>query len=149
MIFITVIALAGLLGLSATFSMVESAVTALSALRMKKIVVLSPKLAPLFQEWLSKPHRLLTALMVGNNVVSIGFSSLAAVAAVRRNALVSEVVLSWTGWVAVAAGPAGPGGPTDGGKAAIVVGVVLSLAFAAATTRAHRRADAAAAARAS
>ncbi len=103
MILLTGIALAVLLGLSATFSMVESAVTALSALRMKKIVVLSPKLAPLFQEWLSKPHRLLTALMVGNNVVSIGFSSLAAVAAVPLNALFSETVVSWTVWVAVTA----------------------------------------------
>lgn len=45
------------------------------------------------------------------------------------------------GWVSTAASPAGPGGATEGGKAAIVVGVVLALAFAVATTRAHRRAE--------
>jgi len=65
---------------SAWFSLTESAVTALSVLRMKKLTLSSPRLGPVFQEWLTKPHRFLTVLMVGNNAVNIAFSSLAAVA---------------------------------------------------------------------
>ncbi|MBK8575505.1 MAG: DUF21 domain-containing protein [Elusimicrobia bacterium] len=103
MIFLSVSALFLLLGLSAAFALVESAITALSALRMKKIVVLSPQLAPLFQEWLAKPHRLLSSLMVGNNLVSIGFSSFAAVLAVPLNDVFSETTVSWTVWVLVTA----------------------------------------------
>ena len=74
MIFLQLFVLVLLLGFTAYFSLVEAAITTLSALRMKKIVLLSPRLAPLFQDWLAKPHRLLSVLMVGNNVVSIGFN---------------------------------------------------------------------------
>jgi putative hemolysin len=88
MIVLQLLILVILLGLSACFSMAEAAVTTLSALRMKKIVVLSPRLGPLFQEWLANPHRLLSVLMVGNNLVNVGFSSLAAIAAVPLNRVI-------------------------------------------------------------
>lgn len=101
MIFLQLFVLVLLLGFTAYFSLVEAAITTLSALRMKKIVLLSPRLAPLFQDWLAKPHRLLSVLMVGNNVVSIGFSSLAAVAAVPLNDLLSRNAVSWAVWVLV------------------------------------------------
>ncbi|MBL8023686.1 MAG: DUF21 domain-containing protein [Elusimicrobia bacterium] len=103
MIFLQLVVLSILLGLSGFFSMVEAAVTTLSALRMKKIVVLSPRLAPLFQDWLAKPHRLLSVLMVGNNLVNVSFSSLAAVAAVPLNGIFPRPVVSWTVWLVVTA----------------------------------------------
>lgn len=90
-----------LLGLSAYFSLVEAALTTLSALRMKKIVVLSPRLAPLFTEWLANPHRLLSVLMVGNSLVNVSFSSLAAVAAVPLNAYFASSTVSGMVWVVV------------------------------------------------
>lgn len=101
MIVLQLLILVILLGLSACFSMAEAAVTTLSALRMKKIVVLSPRLGPLFQEWLANPHRLLSVLMVGNNLVNVGFSSLAAIAAVPLNRVIPRGVVSWTVWLLV------------------------------------------------
>jgi putative hemolysin len=101
MIFFQIVFLVFLLGVSACFSLVEAAITTLSALRMKKIVVLSPRLAPLFTEWLASPHRLLSVLMVGNSLVSVSFSSLAAVAAVPLNAYFSPSSVSWMVWGAV------------------------------------------------
>lgn len=81
--------------------MVEAAITTLSALRMKKIVVLSPRLAPLFHEWLAAPYRLLSVLMVGNSVVNILFSSLAAVAAVPLVAFFPPAMVNGVVWVCV------------------------------------------------
>lgn len=98
MILLPFAVLALLLGFSAYFSMVEAAITTLSALRMKKIVVLSPRLAPLFTEWLATPHRFLSVLMVGNSLVNISFSSVAAVAAVPLNAYFSPSTVSWMVW---------------------------------------------------
>lgn len=89
------------LGLSAYFALVEAAVTTLSALRMKKMVILSPRLAPLFSEWLASPHRLLSVLMVGNSLVNISFSSLAAVAAVPLIAYFSPSTVSGMVWLGV------------------------------------------------
>lgn len=73
--------LAVLLVLSALFALTESAITTLSAIRMKRLAVVAPTLSPYFQEWLATPHRLLSFLMVGNNLVNFGFSSLAALLA--------------------------------------------------------------------
>ena len=98
MLFLQIVLLIFLLGFSAYFSMVEAAITTLSALRMKKIVVLSPRLAPLFTEWLANPHRFLSVLMVGNSLVNISFSSLAAVAAVPLNAFFLPSTVSWMVW---------------------------------------------------
>ena len=101
MIFLQLIILGVLLGGSAYFSMVEAAITTLSALRMKKIAVVSPRLAPLFQEWLANPHRLLSVLMVGNSLVNVSFSSLAAVAAVPLDNYFSPSTVGWMVWGAV------------------------------------------------
>lgn len=87
-----------LLGFSVYFSLIEAAITTLSALRMKKLSFFSPRLAPLFQEWLANPHRVLSVLMVGNTLVNISFSSLAAVAAVPLNDYFSRTTVSWTVW---------------------------------------------------
>ncbi len=67
-----------LLCLSALFSGSETAFTALSKLKVKQLQEKRPKLAPLFSLWLEEPHRLLTTILVGNNLVNIGASTLAA-----------------------------------------------------------------------
>ena len=81
MLLIQLAALALLLAVSAYFALAESAITALSALRMKRLALLAPTLRSYFHDWLSHPHRLLSILMLGNNFVNFGFSSLAAVVA--------------------------------------------------------------------
>ncbi len=101
MLFLQLLLLFFLLGFSAYFSLVEAALTTLSGLRMKKIVVLSPRLAPLLTEWLANPHRMLSVLMVGNSLVNVSFSSLAAVAAVPLNAYFSPSTVSGMVWVVV------------------------------------------------
>jgi CBS domain containing-hemolysin-like protein len=71
-------ALVLLLALSAFLSGAEAALTALSTLRMKKLAHLRPRLAPLFREWLTAPHRILTTVLVLNSLFNSGFSSLLA-----------------------------------------------------------------------
>jgi CBS domain containing-hemolysin-like protein len=90
-----------LLALSAYFGLVEAAITALSPIRMKKLAMHSPRLRPLFQEWLAHPHRLLSVLLVGNNAVNIGFSSVAAVAAVPLHPFFPRVAVTWSVWFLV------------------------------------------------
>ncbi len=65
-----------LFALSMLFSAAEAALTALSTLRMKRLSVVRPSLAPALSEWLLHPHRLLTTLLVGNNFVNVAASSL-------------------------------------------------------------------------
>lgn len=90
-----------LLAVSASFSLVEAAITALSALRIKKLSFVRPGFFPFFREWIERPHRLLTVLMVGNNLVNVAFSSLAAVAALPLNAVLPPALVSWAVWVLV------------------------------------------------
>lgn len=103
MILLEAAALAAFLALSAYFALVEAAVTALSAVRMKKLAFIDPVLLPHFQEWLEKPHRLLTVLMIGNNLVNVAFSSLAALAAIPLHRVFPSVVVHWTVWLLVTA----------------------------------------------
>lgn len=98
MILLEAAALAAFLSLSAYFALVEAAVTALSAVRMKKLAFTHPALLPAFQEWLEKPHRLLTVLMIGNNLVNVAFSSLAALAAIPLHRLLPSAVVHWAVW---------------------------------------------------
>lgn len=103
MIFLEAAALAAFLSLSAYFALVEAAVTALSAVRMKKLAFTTPALLPHFQEWLEKPHRLLTVLMIGNNLVNVAFSSLAALAAIPLHRVLPSAVVHWAVWLLVTA----------------------------------------------
>ena len=96
MILLEAAALAAFLALSAYFALVEAAVTALSAVRMKKLAFIDPVLLPHFQEWLEKPHRLLTVLMIGNNLVNVAFSSLAALAVIPLHRVFPSVVVHET-----------------------------------------------------
>lgn len=88
---------------SAYFALVESAVTALSAIRMKRLVAIDPKLYPYFHEWLATPHRVLSVLMVGNNMVNIAFSSVAAVAVLPLHGYFPSTAVSIVVWIVVTA----------------------------------------------
>lgn len=77
--------------------------TALSALRMKRLSVVAPALSHYFHEWLSTPHRLLSFLMVGNNLVNFGFSSLAAILVVPLHGVLSPNAAGVLVWLAVTA----------------------------------------------
>jgi CBS domain containing-hemolysin-like protein len=104
MIFLYLSLWALLLTLSASFALTESAITTLSAIRMKRLAVVSPSLSPYFHEWLANPHRLLSFLMVGNNLVNFGFSSLTAAAVLPLHTHFSREavdVLVWLGVTAV------------------------------------------------
>jgi CBS domain containing-hemolysin-like protein len=99
MIFLEVLVLLGLFACAAFFALSEAAVTALSALRMKRLSLFQPGLSGYFNEWLSKPHRLLTTLMVASNVISVAISSLAAAMAVPLIGRVPEKVLGVSVWL--------------------------------------------------
>jgi putative hemolysin len=73
--------LTALFAASAFFSAAESALTALSPIRMKRLAITHPPLIHSFDEWLSRPHRFLSFILVGNNLVNVGISSLAALLA--------------------------------------------------------------------
>lgn len=87
----------------AFFSLSESALTALSALRMKRLSVLRPALSPYFSEWLSRPHRLLVTLMIGSNVLSLAVSSLAAALALPLRARLPAKLVDLGVWILVTA----------------------------------------------
>jgi putative hemolysin len=87
MTIVNLLILAALLGASALVSAVESAVTALSPLRMKRLAFMRPELAPSFQEWLDHPHRFLTVLMSANNLFNTALSSFIAWLSVPWNDL--------------------------------------------------------------
>lgn len=78
MIIFELVILALLFAASAFFSASETAITALPQLKMKQLSVLHPSLMKHFHEWLSRPHRLLIAILIGNNMVNISISSLGA-----------------------------------------------------------------------
>lgn len=66
-----------LIGLSAFFSMSETALTSISKIRLRAMVDENIKNANLIQSVLEEPGKLLSAILIGNNIVNIGASSLA------------------------------------------------------------------------
>ncbi len=66
-----------LLGFSAFFSMSETALMALSKIRIRHMVEEEVKNAKLVEKLVENPQRLLGSILVGNNVVNIGASAMA------------------------------------------------------------------------
>lgn len=64
------------LALSALFSATETALMSLSKIRVKQMVENKEKGAERLNKLLSDPNKLLSAILIGNNVVNIGASSL-------------------------------------------------------------------------
>lgn len=64
------------LALSALFSASETALMSLSKIRIKKMVENNEKGADRINKLLSDPNKLLSAILIGNNLVNIGASSL-------------------------------------------------------------------------
>lgn len=58
------------LGLSAMFSASETALTALPEAKARRLVESGSKRAALLKLWLDRPNRVLTALLIGNNIVN-------------------------------------------------------------------------------
>lgn len=73
-----------LLLLSAFFSMSETALTALSKIRIRHMVDEDIKNAKLVEKLTEDPNKLLGAILIGNNIVNIGASALATSIAVAK-----------------------------------------------------------------
>ena len=73
-----------LIFLSAFFSMSETALTSISKIRLRTAVDENVKNAKLIQNVLEDPARLLSAILIGNNLVNIGASSIATAMAIDR-----------------------------------------------------------------
>jgi len=71
------IGLAVCLLFSAFFSGTETALTALSHSRTKQLIDEGDRFSPVLKAWLDRPNRMLTTLLVGNNLVNILGSILA------------------------------------------------------------------------
>ena len=74
-----IIILVILIGFSAFFSMSETALTSISKIRLRTMIDENVKNATLIQSVLEDPGKLLSAILIGNNLVNIGASSLATV----------------------------------------------------------------------
>ncbi|MBE6051531.1 MAG: HlyC/CorC family transporter [Clostridium sp.] len=72
-----IILLIVLLVLSGFFSMAETALMSLSKIRIRHMVEEKVKGAKLVEKLLEEPNKLLGAILIGNNIVNIGASSLA------------------------------------------------------------------------
>ena len=72
-----IILLVILLVLSGFFSMAETALMSLSKIRIRHMVEEKVKGAKLVEKLLEEPNKLLGAILIGNNIVNIGASSLA------------------------------------------------------------------------
>lgn len=72
-----------LLILSAFFSMSETALTSLSKIRIRHMVEEGVKGAKLVEKLIEDPNKLLGAILIGNNIVNIGASSIATSLAVK------------------------------------------------------------------
>lgn len=70
------IVLVGLLMTSAFFSASETALTSLSKIRIKNMIEEKIKNAELIEKLVSNPNKLLSAILVGNNLVNIAATSL-------------------------------------------------------------------------
>lgn len=64
--------------LSGYFSSTETSLTAITELKAKKLIEDEPRLAKYFILWIEHPQKVLTAILIGNNVVNIFASVLAA-----------------------------------------------------------------------
>jgi putative hemolysin len=71
-----------LLGLSAFFSGSETALMAISKLRLKYLAETRPGRAKLVERILAKPERLIGTILLGNNLVNVAMSALATAAAI-------------------------------------------------------------------
>lgn len=71
--------LAILLGLSALFSASETAITAVNKIRIKTLANEGDKRAQKVEKLLSQQTRLISALLIGNNIVNTGLTALATV----------------------------------------------------------------------
>ena len=78
------IILAILIVLSAFFSMSETALTSISKIRLRTMVDENIKNAKLIQNVIEDPGKLLSAILIGNNLVNIGASSLATAIIVEK-----------------------------------------------------------------
>lgn len=70
--------------LSSYFSMSETALTSLSKIRLRTMVDEKVKNAKLIQSVVQEPDKLLSAILIGNNLVNIGASSLATSIAINK-----------------------------------------------------------------
>ena len=64
---------------SGLFSASETALTAFKSTDLKEIENSNPRTAKLLKKWLTKPNEILTAILLGNNIVNILASSIATV----------------------------------------------------------------------
>ncbi len=69
--------------LSGIFSASETALTAFKSTDLGEIKKTSPKTAKLLKIWLTKPNEILTAILLGNNIVNILASSIATVVTIK------------------------------------------------------------------
>lgn len=77
-----VILLIVLVSMSAFFSASETALTAFNRSKLKEVAEKSQKKADLLKGWLKRPNEMLTALLIGNNIVNILASSIATMVAI-------------------------------------------------------------------
>ncbi len=96
-----VILLIVLLILSAFFSMSETALMSLSKIRIRHMVEEGVKGAKLVQKLIEDPNKLLGAILIGNNIVNIGASSLATSLAVKMSGGSEGAVVIATGVMTV------------------------------------------------
>lgn len=73
-----------LIFLSAFFSMSETALTSLSRMRLRTMIDENVKNSKLIQKTIEDPNKLLSAILIGNNLVNIGASSLATALAIQK-----------------------------------------------------------------
>ena len=78
-IYSQLILLGVLIILSGIFSASETALTAFKSTDLDEIENANPKKAKLLKKWLTKPNEILTAILLGNNIVNILASSIATV----------------------------------------------------------------------
>ncbi len=70
----TFIILIALLIFSAFFSGTETALTGLSRFKMRKLAAQKSDVGSLFSEWIHNPAKLLSTILIGNNIVNITFT---------------------------------------------------------------------------
>ncbi|MDQ0150321.1 CBS domain containing-hemolysin-like protein [Eubacterium multiforme] len=90
-----------LLILSAFFSMSETALMSLSKIRIRHMVEEGVKGAKLVEKLIEDPNKLLGAILIGNNIVNIGASSLATSLAVKMSGGSEGAVVIATGVMTV------------------------------------------------
>lgn len=73
-----------LIFLSGFFSMSETALTSISRIRLRTMVDENVKNAKIIQNVLEEPDKLLSAILIGNNLVNIGASSIATALAIQK-----------------------------------------------------------------